>query len=190
MEELNVQDFIAENRGKDFWEFSDNDTYAIRDLKTAAKNGLLWKYMVSLGIPDEQSSKQNFYYYYNGRTKVLPNTSVFYCREKLRPSKWYYKVGEELPPPLDFTPKHSVKDLPYLDSLGHQKLYELIKQTTLPLFAEQYGFSVYSVKNVIYKRQHQITGKMCFKSLPQEQFIIRLRDVINPDLWYIFPDEV
>lgn len=190
MKELNVHKFIEENHGKDFREFSDSDTYALRDLKTAAKSGLLWKYMVSLGIPDKTKTKQNLYYYYNGRTKVLPNTSVFYCREKLRPAKWYYKIDEKLPPVINFTPKHTVKELPYLDSLGHLKLFEIIKQTTIPIFAEQYDFSVYVLKNVLYKRKHQTTGKMCFKILPQEDFIIKLRDVINPDLWYIFPDEV
>ena len=42
----------------------------------------------------------------------------------------------------------------------------------------------------VNKRMNPLTGRECFKILPQAAFIIKLRDVINPDLWYIFPEEM
>ncbi len=60
MEELRVSDFIkqkeAENRFA-FKKFSDDDTHALRDLKTAAEKKLLWQYIVALGIQDNTERK-------------------------------------------------------------------------------------------------------------------------------------
>lgn len=35
-----------------------------------------------------------------------------------------------------------------------------------------------------------ISGKQCFKTLPPASVIKNLRDIIDPDYWYIFPDEI
>lgn len=192
MEELNIDNFIKEQESikVNYARNSDNDTYALHDLKTAAQNKLLWKYMISLGIPDEKIAKQNLYYYYNGRCTSLSNMTVFHCREKLQPSKWYYKKDEQLPEKIEFIPKHNVKELLYTESLGHLKLFEMVKELSIPIFAEKYDTSINLLKNMIYKRQNKLNEKMCFKSLPNEKFIIKMRDIINPDLWYIFPDEI
>ena len=193
MSELSVTDFIknkeAANRF-DYRKFSDDDTYALRDLKIAAEKKLLWAYIVALGIPDNAESKNSVYYYYNGKFKSIANPHVFRCREKMQPSRWYYKVGEKLPEPVIFTPKYSVEDLMYKESIGHVKFRELQKQYTVQGLADKYDLNFNQIKNVLYRRMNPLTGRECFKILPQYTFIIKLRDVINPDLWYIFPEEM
>ena len=192
MEELNVEEFIKSQPQHhiDIREYSDEDTYAIHDLKTAAQKSLLWKFMVSLGIPNEQVAKQKLYYYFNGRCLSLPNTSVFYCRGKMQPAKWYYKINETLPEKIEFNPKHDISEMLSLESLGHQKLFKMVKDMSIPRFAEYYDVSIFTLKNMLYKRMNKLTGTMCFKALPNESFILKMRDEINPDIWYIYPDEV
>lgn len=193
MAELRVSDFIKQKESEnkfEFRKFSEDDSYALRDLKTAAEKKLLWQYIVALGIPDNTESKNAVYYYYNGKYKSIANPHIFQCREKMQPSRWYYKVGEKLPEPVQFTPKYGVEDLMYKESLGHIKFREMQKQYTVQGLADNFDLNFYQIKNILYRRLNPLTGRECFKILPPAQVIIKLRDVINPDLWYIFPEEV
>lgn len=193
VEELRVSDFIkqkeAENRFA-FKKFSDDDTHALRDLKTAAEKKLLWQYIVALGIPDNTESKNSVYYYYNGKYKSIANPHIFLCREKMQPSKWYYRIDEQLPERIDFIPKYGVEYLQHKESIGHIKLEELQKRYTMPGLCNRYDLSLQQMKNVRYRRLNPLTGKECFKILPPASVIIKLRDVINPDYWYVFPEEL
>ena len=192
MEELNIDDFIHSQVKPhfDFKDFSDSDTYALRDFKTAAQNKLFWHFIENLGIPNDGKAKYILYYYFNGKNKSFTNSSVFYCREKMQPSKWYYNISEALPERIQFTPKHPVEDLQYRETLGIQKLKVLIKDYTLPKFCDIYNLNFLQMKNMIYKRINSVTGKECYKILPPEKVVKNLKTVINPDMWYIFTDEV
>ncbi len=108
----------------------------------------------------------------------------------MQPSRWYYKLNEKLPEPVQFTPKYSVDDLMYKESLGHVKFRQMQKQYTVQGLADNFDLNFYQIKNILYKRLNPLTGRECFKILPPAQVIVKLRDVINPDLWYIFPEEV
>lgn len=193
MAELKVTDFIKQKEAENRFPFkkqSDDDTYALRDLKIAGEKKLLWNYIVALGIPNDAKSKHCVYYYYNGKYKSIANPHIFLCREKMQPSRWYYKVNEKLPEPVAFTPKFTVKDLMYKESVGHVKLRELQKLYTVNGIADKFDLNFYQIKNILYKRLNPLTGRECFKILPPATVIIKLRDIINPDLWYIFPEEM
>lgn len=199
MQKIDINKFIAENGGLEnlnkrqnleYAEFSNNDTYVIRDFKIAAQYRLFWSFVEKCGIPEEESCKYKIFYYYNGRNKSLNPIYVFMCRENIQPSKWFYKVDEKLPRPINFTPKHSVKELQYLDSLGHIKLKELHKKYGLTKLSQMYDLNPQQVKNIMYKRLNPYLKKECFKIMPQDKFIIKMREAINPDYWFIFPDEI
>ncbi len=189
---LDVKTFIKEkSEGRfAFKEQKDDDTYALRDLKIAGEEKLLWQYIVALGIPDTTESKNSVYYYYNGKYKFISNPHIFMCREKMQPSRWYYKINEKLPKPVIFAPKFGVEELMYKESVGHVKFRELQKQLTVQGMADKYDLNFYQIKNILYRRFNPLTGRECFKILPPAKVIINLRDVINPDYWYVFPEEI
>lgn len=191
MEELDVNAYINGHKDRySFKEFKDDDTYALRAFKTASQNKLFWRYVCELGIPNDDYEKKAVFYYLNGHYKFVSNPHIFMCREKMQPSKWYYKINEELPPRINFTPKHKTEDLMYIESVGHVKLEKLQKQYTMPVLCERYGLGLYQMKNIRYRRLNPLTNRECFKILPPASAVIKLRDLINPDYWYIFPDEL
>lgn len=193
METLDIHKFIEQKEAEKrfaFKEKKDDDTYALRDLKLAGEKKLLWQYIVALGIPDNKDSKNAIYYYYNGKYKSLSNPHIFMCRERMQPSRWYYKISEKLPKPVIFTPKLGVEELMYKESVGHIKFRELQMQYTVQGLADKYDLNFYQIKNILYRRKNPLTGRECFKILPPAAVIIKLRDVINPDYWYVFPEEI
>lgn len=192
METLDAEKFVREKSvGRfSFKEQKEDDTYALRDLKIAGEKKLLWQYIVALGIPNNKKSKYAVYYYYSGKYKSISNPHIFMCREKMQPSRWYYKINEKLPKPVIFTPKFSVDNLMYKESLGHIKFRELQKQYTVQGLADKFDLNFHQIKNILYRRLNPLTGKECFKILPPASVIIKLRDVINPDNWYVFPEEI
>lgn len=176
-----------------FKEFSKDDTYACRELKTALQKKIFWKYLDLIGIPNELNTRNCFYYYIYHNDKIdhfVRNKYVFLCRKKVQPSKWYYKVTEPLPEKIKFTPKFDVSVLRYKESLGHIKLNELKETYSLRGLVNTFSLDLNQAKNVIFKRWNPLLQKQCFRALPTESFIIKMRNVINPDLWYIFPEEV
>lgn len=191
MEELDIDAYIQSQREQQqYKQFSDDDTYALRALKKAIQNKLFMKYICELGIPDSLSHKFAIFYYLAGRYRSVTNVNIFMCREKMQPAKWYYKINEPLPKQIKFTPKHSVEDLMYIESLGHIKLKELQDLYTMPVLCEKYDLSLYQMKNIRYKRIHPYTKRECFKTLPGMTVVTKLRELINPDYWFIFPDEL
>lgn len=195
-EDLIVSNVLQEYEKKyAFRDFSEDDTYACRELKTALQKKIFWKYLNFIGIPNRENERHQVYHYIyriDRANHSLRNQYVFYSREKLQPSKWYYKVTEPLPERIKFTPKFDVSVLRYKESLGHIKLNEL-KETysySLTGLARAFSLDVNQVKNVLFKKWNPLLKKQCFRALPSENFIIQMRDIINPDLWYIFPEEV
>ena len=83
----------------------------------------------------------------------------------MQPSRWYYRINEKLPKRINFTPQ-----------------FDVVGRVTLPTNMQ--------LKNIIYKRKHPDTMEEWFKTLPPQDFIIKLRNDINPDYWYIFPEEL
>lgn len=170
--------------------FSEDDTHAVRDLKTALQKNLYRKYLSMLGIPDNRIIKDYIYYYINGTNSSIGPQYVFMCREKLQPSKWYYRHDEELPKRIEFKPKYTWECMRTMETEGLRKLVELRKIHTAKGLEEKFGISFYQIKNILYKRHDPISGKEIYKIFPQKELIIKLREVINPDYWFIFPEEL
>ncbi len=191
MKEINIDEFLSTHHStlKDFKSFADEDSYAIRDLKKASQKNLLWAYLDNIGMTDKRM-KLYIYNYLSGKNKTIYNINVFNCRECVQPARWYYRVDEKLPERIEFTPKFPVEELQYKDTEGHLKFYELREQLTNQGISEKYGIDYFQLKNITSKRLNPLTNRYCYKILPQQSLIIKLREVINPDYWYIFPEEL
>lgn len=191
MEDFDINKLAAENK-KEYLEFSENDTHAMHELKVAARNRVFWKFISALGTDgfDADYVKQNSFKYLQGLSRDMQNQYIFMWREKIQPSKWYYKYSEPLPEKIDFTPKFPPAMLIEKESVGHIKLKELQKRYELKGIVSMFGVDYNQLRNIIYKRTNPRTGKAYYKTLPQTNIIISLRNVIQPDLWYIFPEEM
>ena len=122
---------------------------------------------------------------------TMPLTEAFIdnIQHNYLPSKWYIRYGEKLPDRIEFKPKHKLQYLYNNDSLGHKELKKLTEQYTIEGVANLCDLKVMSIKNVLYRTIDKITGKEHFKTFPQQSMIIKMKDEINPDSWFIFPDE-
>lgn len=191
MESLDIEKFIeSEKKELPFKNFSDDDTHAKRELKTVLQNKLLWRFIEKLGFARDSNDKYTIYYYTNGKTQNISNSIVFKCREAMQPSKWFVNVKESLPERIIFTPRFGVNELYVKESVGHVMLKRLQEEYTMPGLIEKYDLNLYQMKNIRYRRINSVTGLECFKILPPASVIVKLKDVINPDYWFIFPEEI
>lgn len=191
MEDFDINEFADKNK-KEYLEFSENDTHAMHELKVAAQNRLFWKFISALGTGDldDNNVKKVAFRYLQGRSIDISNKYIFMWRKKIQPSKWYYKYSEPLPEKINFTPKFPPEALIEKESVGHIKLKELQNRYELKGIEAMFGVDYNQLRNILYKRTNPSTGKTYYKTLPQTSMIISLRNVIQPDLWYIFPEEM
>ena len=187
----NIDTFINEAKNQKLL-LHDTDTLMMQDLKKASAAKVLTKYCEALGFKKDDYILTVFIRYINGYMDSVNNIHIFRCREQIQPSRWYYQVNEKdiMPEPVKYTPKFDAEEILNKDSQGHVILRKLIRNTGIEPFAEKYGIDSYKLKNTLYRRKRVTDGKQVFKALPSYHFIRALREVINPDLWYIFPEEL
>lgn len=191
MKDVDINDLIKEEKDHfDFKEYSDDDTHALRALKIASKNKLFWKYVEQIGIPKNGRYEYYIYNYFTGKSKNIGISYIFNSRENLQPAKWFFNINEELPERIKFNPIYEEKTLLYKESVGHIKLLDLMKDYTIQQFVDKYDLNFYQIKNLIYKKVDKKLNKEVFKALPSNSLIIKLRNIINPDYWFIFPEEL
>lgn len=181
----------AERQENGLCKFSDEDTHAIREFKTAISNRLYLKYTSALGLTSQES--RNIFNYVEKNTTILHGSYVFAIREKMQPAKWYYKIDEKLPQKISFTPnkKYTLETFLESDTIGIKMLMDLKKKKgILQDLCNLYNLNYNQIKNIFYLIADPVTGVRRHKIFPQEKVILSLRDVINPDYWFIFPDEI
>ncbi len=186
-----IDSFIEEVR-REKLSLNDTDPIMMQDLKKASASKVLTKYCEAMGFSKDDAILNVFIRYINGFLDSVSNVHIFRCREKVQPSRWYYQANEAdiLPKPVKFTPKFGPEEILNKDSQGHVILRKLIRQYGADSIADQYGIDRYKLKNTIYRRRRVTDGKQMFKALPSYHFVRALRDVIHPDYWYIFPEEL
>lgn len=186
----NIDEFVNENKNHKF-DFCDTDTHALRELKTAAQRMLLRKYIVSLDVrKTDESTIKAVYIYTLGITKSLTNVYIFRLREKIQPAKWYTLYSEPLPSPTAFKPLLPEERILTDMSVGHMRFRKMVDEYGYSGITQVYGFSKFLINNLLSYRISKKTGIKTFKTLPSYSVIRTLKDVISPDLWYIFPEEL
>gem|GEM_PF-2586661 len=191
-----VDDFIARvsknyKPKEKLAEFSDDDTYALRDLKKAMNAKCFSKYLSFLGIAPNTQHRLALYHYIH-RSYDVQSSYVFALREKIQPSKWYLRITEELPGPVSFTPKFTEDVLFEKESVAHIKIREMTNQYGgASALASMYGVEASVLRNAISWRIFKGTEeKRRFRALPQTSIIRAFMKTIHPDLWFIYPEEL
>lgn len=180
-----IDDFLlSENR----YSFSDDDTYAVKDLKKAMNEKKFGKYVELCS-----DNRFNVWYltkYMRGVTQKIGNIYVYYMREAIQPAKWYTKVAEKLSKPVEFKSKgYPAEALRTRDSCGHILLRKLKNDRgSYEAAASFYNVDIVIMQNVMLYAKKD--GEKQHKSLPTDSFIRTFRKFINPDYWFIFPEEL
>lgn len=186
-----IEEFIRENRVEPKKPVlpPEYETWALKEFQKLSENRLLTKFLKSSGCAESRLKAlfTTCVLYTRGASRSTRNINVFSLRSIMQPSKWYYRSDEELPPRLSFTPKMNEDDFLCTQSIGHLMFERLATCTGI---WRKYGFPTDEVKNIRYLRNDSRHGGKVFRSMPSFHVIRTLRNVINPDLWYIFPGEI
>jgi hypothetical protein len=121
--------------------------------------------------------------------------AVFGLRKHIRPSWWYYEESETLPCPVDFNEKYPAfgpetnEKILTDETVGIRKIIEIKNERKLARYCLGKGIK-YGILCGCIQRYKSNAGKIKFHRRPDYFTIKSLREDINPDLWFIFPDEL
>lgn len=194
MKRMSADEFIREfgepyKKGSELRKFLPDDTIMEREFKKLINKTCLKKYLNYIGLNVSSETYCHIYKYIESRINIS-NVMIYQFREKIRPAEWYTLAeGESLPPEVKFTPSSVISDFLSRYSIGHLKLREIIAEHTISGTAKMYDISRTKIEGILYRRRHQTTGEMIFRALPSFEIITKLKGAINPDLWYVLPEE-
>jgi hypothetical protein len=127
---------------------------------------------------------------------ILPSYGVIFAlRCHIPPGAWYYEEEEKLPGPVPFNPRYpswglkSRKKVLRDPTVALLRIEEVKEQRGLSQFCARHGLKYGDLWGCTIKRKKP-DGKTGYHQRPPYRVIRALRDVIPPDLWYIFPDEL
>jgi hypothetical protein len=121
---------------------------------------------------------------------------IFRLRRFFPPSEWFYDEGEKLPKPIKFTPK-----VQGLDGGGKKMGIEATKETValswFALLTKQQRHQFYLLHHIerakinhFILKTKRMDGTFGYLSRPNYKLVRSLRDTVQPDLWYIYPEEL
>lgn len=171
-------------------------SYAIRFFRNLLKTREFSAKTKEFGISDISSQFLNLVV--NG--KMRPTYGIiFKLRRFIAPSMWYYKETEDLPKPIPFTSHYeeefdeynleSMNELAQRKTLGHIYFDILKEYRVMARFCALHNSSISEAANFVTMRHHK-NGSLRYSARPTIVFVSKFREELNPDFWYIFPDEV
>lgn len=192
--EFDIDKFMEDNEknliySEKTFEDSDDDTYVARDIKHIIQKKFSSKFLREMGFPATSVTINALKFYATG-IGAISNVYVFQTRTSIQPAKWYTNISEPLPPRIPFTPKYTVDSLKTKETQGQILFTKFLFSNGVKNLSQQYNIAPDILKNVIYKRTDKLTNQRVFKNFPTLQFIKTFSKVINPDYWYIFPEEL
>ena len=131
----------------------------------------------------------------DGRFLSFSNRVILMLRKIFEPCSWFYEAVEKLPEPIAFTenPNRTGEDLFVDDTVG-KILFRSLSDNfkTYRMFADEYNLPYENVKNMLNKFKYTRGGVTIirYKTFATESIIKSLREIIHPDYWYIFPEEL
>lgn len=174
-------------------EFSDEDTYALRIFKERMVQKTMFKYAEHVGgtvsfatrvydlIRSESHDRPRF---------GLSFAHMFMARERMRPALWFFKVGERLPEEVRFKASRGAESVYKVHTCGHLLVRKMAEEGGgWKAAAESRGLIPNKLKNVFFKRR-TARGTVEFRCMPSASLILALKDEVNPDYWFVFPDEL
>lgn len=120
---------------------------------------------------------------------------MFNLRQYLAPEAWCYDETEKLPERRKFKPKYACFDgrtrrhIILNPTVAAAYLEEIYLNGGLQGFCGEQGLSYAAVYGYAVKRK-RYDGIMGYHCRPGYRVIRKLRNVIHPDDWFIFPEEL
>jgi len=185
----------AQNTGR-MTDYSDDDTYAMRLLKYLNNNKLIVKFLATNNaLETNGQSLYNYVYVSIGLTlkgykQRLSYPLLFRCRGFIAPWMWYHTVSETPPTEIKFNQQY-IQFTPAMagrSTLGHLQLRKYIEENGVLGVVSETGIKRTLVDNLLRKRKRK-TGLITFHSLPSLDVTKALSSIVNPQLWFIFPEE-
>lgn len=128
--------------------------------------------------------------------KVRPTYGIIYfLRDKIAPVKWYYAEQENCPSPIKFDPLHNNyatatrKIFARKKTCGHVFFDILKANRSLTSVCRSHDIQKSVVINYVYMKMGP-DKKMRYLCRPTVPFVSTFKDILHPDYWYIFPDEL
>jgi len=115
---------------------------------------------------------------------------VFDFRRVIQPAKWYASLeNNEQFPVIKYyiNPQRTYKDLFIEKTIGKLLLENMIKKTQREKVIKTYSLNQRGI-SLAFKKTSDENSPYC--SFIPKSAIIKLKEVINPDYWYIFPEEL
>jgi hypothetical protein len=129
-------------------------------------------------------------------TKISPSFIImFSLRQHIAPVEWFYEENEKLPEKKVFKPKYAYFDrrarqhIIRYPTIAVEYLEGLFRRRKLQEFCREQGMRYSTVYGYAIKRKRQ-DGIMGYGSRPGYGVIRKLRGVIHPDDWFVFPEEL
>lgn len=159
-------------------------------LVTEIENRNLVKFCLKLGLDPIKDHKLIY-------QLAIGNTSINFL--------WVYQLRNEIPPMYWFVSKSvdpkTVDCTSFVNknekfdntkpTIGVMLLDKLNKAGLFPKICKEHGdkFTPDFLRQFIYKRKSK-EGEKIFRVKPTEKLVTTLSDIIKPDYWYIYPEEV
>lgn len=115
--------------------------------------------------------------------------TIFHLRNMIQPKLWFIESEEEIPENLtQFTSKRDLYDISKM-TLGLQVLKEFSSTIkNLQILHAHTNIPISYFRQLIYTRKTE--EGIVFRITPKYDFIMKMKDLIPADFWYIYPDEV
>jgi hypothetical protein len=169
-------------------------SYAQRELISKIEKREYTSFCTSCGLTLSQS--HSLYQSVIGK-KNLTFGQIFSMRSFIPPCQWYYDESEELPVLIPFKVKITDTEKKGKEmSIAAKK--ETVALSWFRILREKKLFHAFCVLHSIEQRKinymvfrtRYSQGDYLYVCRPNYKLIRSLRDIIHPDLWYIYPEEL
>lgn len=167
---------------------------AIHFLQEKKKEKQISPFIKDLGLSFEQV---NFIYKIINGTMLPTYTVIYLLRDIVRPAWWFYNENDILPEKIEYKKsyikyrgKSTISKNMENPTLGHVFLEQLKKSRCCNSFCLEHNITSIETLNYFTMKKDAKTGKKKFPSRPSFSIIDRLKNSINPDLFFIYPKEV
>jgi hypothetical protein len=76
-----------------------------------------------------------------------------------------------------------------METAAHRYFEILREKRALTAFCGKRGLVYSSLSNCVFKRRRE-DGLWGYRTRPAYRLVKSLREILHPDLWYVFPDEL
>jgi hypothetical protein len=121
--------------------------------------------------------------------------TIYMLRTRIAPAAWYYMERETVPEKVPFTSLYDAGSETLRTKIIHEEtaalgeLARLKEERVLSRLCQEHRIDYKKASYCLLKRVKE-DGSRGYHQRPTYEIVKAFREVIHPDLWYIFPDEL